>query len=185
MSKQMTENQIEEVVWQNADKLGYRSAYAIRNVRIGPEQGHVDLALFPRIGKKKIVLVEVKRSTAEEAKCKVVGQIIMYLTGALQLSPGGIQLYRNYARNNAKAALAINKTTAMQITGASSVKEAWDIVCKGTPVRPDQIALYIASDGPPRPQVVKAIDLLAECYGLHIGFLKVSKHSLEVIRKSP
>jgi hypothetical protein len=47
MTKQMTEHQIEEVVWQNAEKLGYRSDCAIRNVRIGPEQGQVDLALFP------------------------------------------------------------------------------------------------------------------------------------------
>lgn len=178
MSKQMTENQIEEVVWQNAEKLGYRSAYAIRNVRIGPEQGQADLALFPRIGKKKIVLVEVKRSTAEEAKCKVVGQIIMYLTGALQLSLGGIKRYRDYARNCPDKAHGTQRTSPKQIADSSSAKEAWELLCKGAQVRPDQIALYIASDGPPRPQVEKSIALLAERYGLHIGFLKVSKDGL-------
>jgi hypothetical protein len=181
----MTENEIEDAVWNDADKLGYRSAYAIRNVRIGPEQGQVDLALFPRIGKKKIVLVEVKRSTAEESKCKVVGQIIMYLTGAVQLSLAGIKCYRDYARSNPKKALATQKTSPKQVTGAESVNEAWKALCKGAKVRPDQIALYIATDGPPRPQVKAAIDLLADHYGLHIGFLQVSKHGVEIIRKSP
>lgn len=181
----MTENEIEKVVWENVKKLGYSSAHAIRNVRIGPEQGQVDLALFPRIGKKKIVLVEVKRSTAEDAKCKVVGQIIMYLTGALQLSQTGIKCFRDYARNSPDKALGTQRTSPKQVAGSSSAKEAWEILCKGAKVRPDQIALYIATDGPPRPQVEIAVDLLSKRYGLHIGLIQVSKRGIEVIGKRP
>lgn len=181
----MTENEIENAVWQNVSKLGYSSAFAIRNARIGSEQGQVDLAMFPRKGKKKVILVEVKRSAAEDAKCKVVGQIIMYLTGALQLSLEGIQLYRNYARKSPDAARSIQKTTAKQVAAATSAEKAWEIVCEGEPVRPDQIALYIATDGSPRAQVKVAVELLSKQYGLHIGLVEVSEGGMIVDKKCP
>jgi hypothetical protein len=178
----MTENEIEDAVWKNVAKLGYSSAFAIRNARIGPEQGQVDLALFPRIGKKKVILVEAKRSIAEEAKCKVVGQIIMYLTGALQLSEEGIQLCRTYARKHPEKALHTAKTSPMQITGASSIEEAWQVLCNGTPIRLDQVALYIATDDEPRQQVERAVKFLAEHHGLHIGLIQASKSGIRVIK---
>lgn len=181
----MTENEIEDAVWQNVTELGYDSASAVRNVRIGPEQGQVDLALFPRIGKKKIILVEAKRSAAEDAKSKVIGQIIMYLTGALQLSLGGIRLYRNYARQHPEKARGTARTSPKQIAGAASAKEAWELLCKGTPVMPDEIALYIATDGPPGPQLKIAVELLSKRYKLHIGLIQASKRGIQVIKKCP
>ena len=143
--------------------------------------------MFPRKGKKKVILVEVKRSAAEEAKCKVVGQIIMYLTGALQLSLEGIQLYRNYARGEETRvkAIATQKTTAMQVTGAKSAKAAWEIVCKGEAIRRDQIALYIATDGAPNVQLTKAVNLLSKEYNLHIGLIHVAKSDIQIIKKCP
>ena len=179
------ENRIENAVMRNAAQLGYPSAYAIRNCRIGPEQGQVDLALFPRMGKKKVILVEAKQSSAVDAKCKVVGQLIMYLTGALQLSHEGIKLYRDYARKQKKAAWSVNKTTAKQIAGARTAEEAWDIVRDGTPVERDQIALYVATDGAPSNQILRAIELLAEHHNLQIGLIQVTGNKIKVIRPCP
>ena len=187
----MTENEIEDAVRSNVAALGYPSAFAIRNARIGPKQGQVDLAMFPRNGKKKVILVEAKQSVAEEAKCKVVGQIIMYLTGALQLSQEGIQLYRDYARKNEEAAMGTPKTSPGKIVRgvsegkAPSADEAWKILCKGMPIRRDQIALYIATDDQPRPQVKKAVELLALHHDLHIGLIEVSGKNIKVHIKCP
>ena len=181
----MTENEIEDAVWQNVTELGYDSACAVRNVRIGPEQGQADLALFPRNGKKKIILVEAKRSAAEDAKSKVVGQIIMYLTGALQLSHEGIRLYRNYARLHPDKARGKARTSPKQIAGTASAREAWELLHKGTPVKPDEIAIYIATDGPPGTQLKVAVDLLSEQYQLHIGLIQASKRGIQVIKKCP
>ncbi|MEM1086072.1 MAG: hypothetical protein AAGI48_18320 [Verrucomicrobiota bacterium] len=64
----ITEHQIENTVIRNVARLGYASALAVRNARIGENEGQVDLALFPRIGKKKLILVEAKRGAAEESK---------------------------------------------------------------------------------------------------------------------
>lgn len=182
----MTENQIEDAVRNGVSALGYPSAFAIRNARIGPEQGQVDLAMFPRNGKTKVILVEVKQSTAVDAKCKVVGQIIMYLTGALQLSQEGIQLYRDYARNHPDEATSTSKTSPKQIvSGSRSAEEAWKTLTQGTPVERDQIALYIATDDSPGHQLEVAVDLLSKVYGLHIGLIQVSESGIQVIKKCP
>ena len=49
LASTMTKKQIEDVALHSAEKLGERSAPAIRHVPIGPEQGQVDLALLPRM----------------------------------------------------------------------------------------------------------------------------------------
>ncbi|MGJ8641763.1 MAG: hypothetical protein ACSHX9_00015 [Luteolibacter sp.] len=68
---------------------------------------------------------------------------------------------------------------------APSAAEAWKILCEGTPVRRDQIALYIATDDLPRPQVKKAVELLALHHDLHIGLIEVSGKNIKVHKKCP
>ena len=66
-----------------------------------------------------------------------------------------------------------------------TAEEAWDIVRDGTPVERDQIALYVATDGAPSNQILRAIELLAEHHNLQIGLIQVTGNKIKVIRPCP
>ena len=58
---------IENAVMANPDRLGYPGALSIRNLRVAPTSGRLDVALLPIEGPKQLVLVEAKGATAKDA----------------------------------------------------------------------------------------------------------------------
>jgi hypothetical protein len=54
--------------------------------------GAVDVVLLPNRGQIKLVLVETKVSSAADANSKVIGQLLMYYTGALTLVSRGVRM---------------------------------------------------------------------------------------------
>ena len=182
--KTMTEYEIEEQIINNVAQLGYASAVVVRNARIGKEQGQVDLALFPRFGKKKVILVEAKRSLAQDSKSKVIGQMMMYLTGALKLSEEGIRLYRNYGRNHVEQARSSNRTSPKQVAGTKSALAGWEVLTTGKPITRDQVSVYLATDDEVSPQLRAIVDYLANHHGLHLGLIHTSRDGMRVILKA-
>ncbi len=72
------ERPIEDAVLDHPEALGFPGALGIRNVRVAPHCGRVDVMLLPISGPPRLVLVEAKRSEATDAASKVIGQLLMY-----------------------------------------------------------------------------------------------------------
>ena len=82
---------IETRVMRNREKiLGIGESLCIRRCRMGPDYGVADLVFLPQGGKHKLVIVEAKQASSADAKIKVVGQLLMYYAGALELGLAGM-----------------------------------------------------------------------------------------------
>ena len=92
---------IETRVIRNREKiLGIGDSLYIRRCRMGPDYGVADLVFLPQGGKHKLVIVEAKQASSADAKIKVVGQLLMYYAGALELGLAGVRLLKDYAAAN-------------------------------------------------------------------------------------
>ena len=81
-----SETFIENNVIRNREKvLGVRDSLFLRSARIGRGFGIADLFILPQRGPHRIIVVEAKQSSSADAKIKVIGQLLMYYAGALEL----------------------------------------------------------------------------------------------------
>jgi hypothetical protein len=85
VEESMKEKEIEKILMDNTDLLGYPRAEVMRNVVFVPGRGRADVILLPANGLHRLVLIEVKRASASDAGDKVIGQLLKYYAHALTL----------------------------------------------------------------------------------------------------
>lgn len=162
------EAQIEEAIMRSPGALGYPDALAIRNCRVSMPTGRVDLVLLPHEGPVRLVLVEAKAASAPDAASKVVGQILMYYAGALSFGEKGIELLRDFALNHPERARGSAWISPKALTGISPPSKAFETLGTGTRLKPAQIALVVALDGPPHRGLSPTLGVLRSHHRLNI-----------------
>jgi len=146
----------------------------IRRCGIGPGFGVADLVILPQRGKHKIVIVEAKQTTSPDAKIKVVGQLLMYYAGALELGLRGVKLLRRYAVERHAQARSRQRTSLKALSGGvAPPRAAWAELRKGRRLRPDNIRLIAALDSEPGSALQHALSALAEHHRLDVGVVSV------------
>ena len=180
MLRPRRETVIEDAVINNADQLGFPDSLAIRNCRLAMPTGRVDVVLLPPSGPVKLVLVEAKVSSASDAASKVVGQLLMYYGGALNLGTRGLTLMRKFADQHRERALAITPITPKMLTGGVSPPDrAFGVLHQGERLTPKQIRLFIALDGDSHRGLGPTLGPLQRHHGLDIGLVIVRKGKIE------
>jgi hypothetical protein len=178
---------IENNVIRNRERaLGIRDALFIRRCRIGRGFGVADVIFLPARGPHRLVIVEAKQAGAVDAKVNVVGQLLMYYAGALRLGSHGIRLLRSFALEHARAARSLRpKSLKMLSRGISPPDAAWSELCKGRPLRPEQVALYVALDSEPGVALKGALAELARHHSLVVGVISVLTRDQLTLWKPP
>lgn len=171
--KRGRERVIEDAVLAYPEVLGVPGALAIRNARVSPSFGRIDLMLLPVAGPKRLVLVEAKRCAASDAASKVTGQLLMYYAGALSLGSDGLELLRRFASDPTAARTDEPKSLKQLAGGISPPTAAWKQLQAGERLAPSDIGLFIAMDGPPPIPLWRAREVLATHHGLEIGLVVV------------
>ena len=166
---------IETRVMRNREKiLGIGDSLCIRRCRMGPDHGVADLVFLPQSGKHKLVIVEAKQASSADAKIKVVGQLLMYYAGALELGLAGVRLLKDYAATNEKYASSRHRSSIRAITGGTSSPEAsWAALRKGRRLRPDNIRLVAALDSDPGVVLKSTLTALHDHHGLEVSVISV------------
>ena len=165
---------IEDAVMDHPDRLGFPGALAIRNCRVALPAGRVDVMLLPESGDVEIVLVEAKVSSAGDAASKVIGQLLMYYAGALELGSNGLKLLRDFAREKPEIARTLWTKSPKLITGGISPPAlAWQCLYKGTQLMRDKVRLFIALDGESHRALTPTLSVLRQHHGLNIGVVVV------------
>ena len=162
------ERKIEEAIIADTGALGFPNALVIRNVRVTPDTGRVDLMLLPTKGPKQLVLLEAKHAASSDSASKVIGQLLMYWAGALQISHGGLARIRRFAKLDPELARSPAKKSIVRVAGVRPTERAWALLRSGRAISPDRIALYVAFNSKPAPSLVIALDMLRSHYGLDI-----------------
>jgi len=146
-----SEAAIETRVIRNRESvLGIGASLYIRRCRMGPDYGVADLVFLPQRGKHKLVIVEAKQASSADATIKVVGQLLMYYAGALELGLAGVRVLKNYAAANSAYAASRHRSSVRAITGGvSSPEVGWAALRKGRRLRPENIRLVAALDADP------------------------------------
>jgi hypothetical protein len=186
MAKGM-ESIIEEAIMKNPGDLGdnYKQAIAVRNIRIAPAAGRIDVLLLPTKGKKRLVLVETKQSIASDAASKVTGQLLMYYAGALNLSTDGLDIIRNFARVYPEEAWSRGWISAQRMCGKGLSKDAaWKLMQspKKRRLSPADIDLFIAVDGNPKQSLIDIVDMLNTHHRLGIKLVTVENGVVTTVR---
>lgn len=177
---------IENAVMANPDRLGYPGALSIRNLRVAPTSGRLDVALLPIEGPKQLVLVEAKGATAQDAASKVVGQLLMYYAGALALGSEGLSCLRAFAAEKSTKACDPSKKSLVRLSGGLRPTEvAWARLCSGELLSPDQLSLFIALDDEPHPALRPTLATLRNHHGLSIGLVIVRNGVIEEVDSPP
>jgi hypothetical protein len=164
---------IEDAVMSHPELLGYPNAIAMRNWVVSPNSGRLDIGLFPESGPVQLVLVEAKAAVAPDAASKVVGQLMMYYTGALALGTAGLTMLRDFASTNVAEARSSSKKSHVRLAGVKPTGKAWAALTRGSPLTPEQLAMYIALDNDPHRAVEPVLSMLRERHGLPIGLVVV------------
>ena len=181
----LREKFIENNIIRNRDRvLGIRDALFIRRSRVGRGFGVADLIFLPARGPHRLVIVEAKQASSVDSKIKVLGQLLMYYAGALQLGAHGIRLMRRFATDHARSARSLRPISLKMLSGGVSPPDAaWAELCKGRAIRPSQVALYAALDARPGNALTSALRELAQHHGLDVGVVTVlGRDQLEVWR---
>jgi hypothetical protein len=175
---------IEEAIMKNPGELGYKQALAIRNVRIAPVAGRIDVLLLPTKGKKRLVLVETKQSTASDSASKVTGQLLMYYAGALNLSIAGLDIIRDFAKEYPDEAWSRGWISAQRMCGGLSKDAAWKLMQnpKKRRLSPADIDLFIAVDGKPKQSLIDIVDMLNTHHQLGIKLATVESGVVTSVR---
>jgi hypothetical protein len=177
----MTEKDIENRIIRDPGALGYANAGVVRNVRVSPATGRVDLMILPPNGRTKLVLVEVKRAGAGDAASKVAGQLIMYYVASLQIGLRGLARIRRFATERRSAACSSSNTSLNILAGgARSREDAWRLLREGRKLVPKEIALFVALDGEPPPKLVDTLRFLKKSHSLRIRLAVADRRSLHV-----
>ena len=179
-SKGSRETAIEDAIIARPDILGFAGANAIRNFRLADNSGAVDVVLFPQHGSIRLVLVEAKVSTAVDAGSKVIGQMLMYYVGALQLGLDGIELLRQFSSKFQDEALNTKRKSPQKVLlsvlgNRYPNLDAMKLLTKGTRLKPKEIALFIAIDDQPRKTLQPLLQVLRKFHNIHIGLIVVPK----------
>lgn len=178
---QSREAAIEAAIMAQPELLGFPGALAIRRCRVAQPCGLVDLILLPPAGPTRLVLVEAKASSAPEAAAKVIGQLLMYYAGALMLGDEGVSMLRSFAHDNPECARSTSKISPRAVTGGLSPGDlAWDAMYRGTKLRPDEVALFVALDGEPHRVFVPTLQVLARRHRLPVGYCVVHNGSISL-----
>lgn len=155
------EGRIEDRIIRAKAALGYPNADVIRRCRVGRYIGIVDVLLLPPKGKYKVVLIEVKSGGNAEGQAKVVGQLLLYLAGALKIGTRGLNLMRQFARSQPRTALKESMTSLKMLSGGMSPPDAaWEELQKGEPLKPSDVRLMIGLDVEPSSQLREILSLL-------------------------
>ena len=169
-----SERYIENNIIRNRGQLGYADSVYIRRCRAGRGFGIVDVMLLPLKGPHRVVLVEAKRSSSDDAGSKVIGQLLLYYAGTLHLGVRGLQHLRRFATKQAREARSTKPKLLKTLTGGITPPDtAWQELQKGRKIQPSQIALYIALDAPPSSGLMSALSVLSSGHALNIGVLSV------------
>jgi hypothetical protein len=181
--KTFRETAIEDAIIAHPDKLGFPGALAIRNLRVAHTSGAVDVVLLPQTGSSfELVLVEAKAASAQDAGSKVVGQLLMYYAGALELGSDGICALRKFALASPSVAHSIPRIAPQKVMGGlRSNAECFKALTMGSRLTPQDIALFIALDDEPRHVLVPTLKILRELHSLHIGLVLVRGGSIDLI----
>lgn len=177
----MNEHELQASIVAVANELGFPNVAAIRNVRFSPESGRADVVLLPKEGLHRIVLIEAKLSDADDAQDKVIGQLLKYYSQALRLGVEGVELMRSYACGDREAACSNEITTPSKIAGGVSLETAWAELQKGRPLRPEEIALFVAFNGELSPILRQTITALDVHHDLRIGAIRVAGGKASVL----
>lgn len=171
----MSEKLIEDRIMRDTGALGYPNARVIRNVRISPDTGRVDLMILPSGSRKKLALVEVKQAKSPDAASKVVGQLIMYYTASLQIGLEGLARIRRFAKHDPRQARSTHNTSIKMLAGeAFSAEAGWRLLQEGRILEPNEISLFLALDREPQPKLVNSLLLLKKSHGLRIRLVVAS-----------
>ena len=176
--KESLERAIEAAIIARPEVLGFPGAVAIRNFRLAKESGAVDVLLIPQGGPIRLALIETKVALAPDAACKVVGQLLMYYAGALELGSQGIETLRNFAGHCADIAHHTKRISPQKVVrnvdGIHCTNDqAMELLRYGKSVTPEEIALFIALDGKPHHVLQPLLGNLRELHGLNIGLVVV------------
>ena len=84
-----------------------------------------------------------------------------------------------------RVARSVTRKGLKTLTGGISPPDlAWHELKKGRTLKPKQIGLWLAFDGPPSPGLKTALEGLARYHGLHIGVVSVlGRNRLQVYSK--
>lgn len=168
------EREIEEAVLNHPEILGFPQAKAIRNVRVGWAFGRVDIMLLPASSETKLVLIEAKQARAADASSKVIGQLLMYYAGALDIGSVGLERLHEYAASHREKALSPTWISPKELTGGvSPPAAAWEVIQSGEKLRPEDVELFIALNDAPHEALRIAIESLHEHHGLKIALIVV------------
>jgi hypothetical protein len=173
------ERRIEEAVIKDRGhpSLGYGGEPYIRRMRAGHDCGTVDLMILPRLpARHKVILVEAKRANARDVASQVVGQLLMYHTGVLQLGSAGLDYLRRYAERPDKPEfrtfVPAQEVCPPQPNGKRLSKaDAWRTMQDGKRLEPSEIGLFVALSGPPKRSLCQILDRLYQSYCLEIGII--------------
>jgi hypothetical protein len=178
----MSERDIEDRIIREPGALGYPNAHIIRNVRVSPATGRVDLMVLPSSGRKKLALVEVKQASSRDASSKLIGQLIMYYAASLQIGLRGLRRIRKFAAAHPTEALSPNNTSLNKLAGGAPSQEAgWRLLREGRSLEPDEIDLFLALDKEPATKLVDSLRLLETKHGLRIRLVIANRHTIRVI----
>ena len=186
-SKGSRETAIEDVIISRPEVLGFPEANAIRNFRLADDSGAVDVVLLPQDGSIRLVLVEAKVSKAADAGSKVIGQMLMYYAGGLQLGLEGIELLRQFSRKFQDEAHNTKRKSPQKVLlrvlgNRYPNLDAMELLTKGTRVTPKEIALFIAIDDQPRKTLQPLLQVLRKFHNIHIGLIMVREGMPEILK---
>lgn len=97
--------------------LGIRDALLVRRSRIWPGHGVADPVFLPQRGRHRLVIVEAKQASSPDAKIKVIGQLLMYDAGVLNLGSRWLRLMRRYAVDHPRAVRSRRPTPGKALSG--------------------------------------------------------------------
>lgn len=172
---------IEDAIINDPGALGFPGATAIRHVRVSPDSGLVDLMLLPARGAAKLILIEAKDERNEEASSKVIGQLLMYYGGALQLGRQGLEQIREYAKTETDVARSKNKISLNKLAGTAPTAASWSILRNGPKLSPSDIRLFIALNNDPSPGLSAALNAVRLHHGLCIDVAVLSCNGVRLV----
>lgn len=191
MSPNNRERRIQKAIMDHPEQLGYPEALAVRefyfghssNDKKGEGGGQPDVVLLPSAGAHRLVIIEAKY--VKETDGKVVGQLRKYHEEAQdRLRSGGLELLRNFARDDPEKARDKETTRMQAICGGIHRDEAQEKMKTGSKLKPEEIGLFVAIEGGPPPDSVER-ELVKACedHGLNMGVVILEEGLPRVIRK--
>lgn len=178
----MLEIEVENILMGNTHLLGYPRAEVMRNVVLVPGRGRADVLLLPASGLHRLVVIEVKRAAASDAGDKVIGQLLKYYAHALTLGTKAVERFREYARDHQDHARSVDRKTPQSMFKALRASTPlMEILHEGRPLRPAEVALYVATDGEPSEPLKQILTILAIHHQLQIGAIRVDADTIRVL----